>query len=135
MEDESGPVTPTINYIAYEQQGFGSLRSLDSVFVELKDPRNNWTRSLLNRWGQARKTWDVVGTISRAEYRADGLLVWSEGKVADSSRVYQAYDALNRLVKTYMVRAAGDTLRLDSLVYDANHRVTKRIDSRTRPTT
>jgi RHS repeat-associated protein len=130
VEDESGVITPSIDYYAYERQGVGGLRSLDSVYVEIKDPRGNWTRSLLNRWGQARKTWDALGTLSRTEYRPDGLVLWTEGKVADSSRVYHTYDALNRLAKSYLVRAAGDTLRLDSLVYDASHRVIRQIDSR-----
>ena len=130
VHDESGQITPTIDLIAYGRQGFGSLVSLDSTFVELVDPRDNWTRSVLNRWGQPRKTWDAIGTVSRTEYRPDGLVAWTEGKVADSSRVYHAYDGLSRLAKTYIVRATGDTLRVDSLVYDANHHVIKQIDSR-----
>jgi YD repeat-containing protein len=131
VQDETGAsVNPVIRYTAYERQGFGTLRSLDSVYVEMKDPRNNWTRSLLNRWGQARKTWDSLGVIGRSEFTAEGFVRWSEGKVADSSRVYNTYDALNRLARTYIVRAVGDTLRLDSLVYDASHRVIKHIDAR-----
>ena len=105
----------------------GALRSLDSVYVEMKDPRANWTRSLLNRWGEARKTWDALGTLGRSEYTAEGFVLWTEGKVADSSRVYHAYDALGRPVKSYITRAANDILRLDSLVYDASHRVIKTI--------
>lgn len=135
VEDETGAVvTPTIQYTAYERQGFGALQSLDNVYVELKDPRNNWTRSLLNRWGQARKSWDVVGVLSRAQYDPDGLLQWSEGKVADSSRVYQTYDSKGRLVKTFMLRTATDTFRLDSLVYDTQHRVIQRVDPRAKAT-
>ncbi|PYO69994.1 MAG: hypothetical protein DMD71_03300 [Gemmatimonadetes bacterium] len=120
-------VRPVITYTAYERQGFGALRSLDSVYVEMKDPRANWTRSLLNRWGEARKTWDALGTLGRSEYTAEGFVLWTEGKVADSSRVYHAYDALGRPVKSYITRAANDILRLDSLVYDASHRVIKTI--------
>jgi RHS repeat-associated protein len=131
VQDETGnEVTPVIEYFAYERQGYGTLRSLDSVYVELKDPRDNWTRSLLNRWGQSRRTWDAIGVLSRSQYDPDGLIQWSEGKVADSSRVYQAYDSFDRLAKSYIIRAAGDTLRLDSLVYDGLHRMIKRIDSR-----
>ena len=133
VQDETGAVVnPIIKVIPYERQGYGSLVSLDLVYVELKDPRNNWTRSLLNRWGQSRKTWDVIGILSQTRYDPDGFTLWTQGKVADSSRVYSAYDALKRLVKTYIVRTAADTLRLDSLVYDGNHRVVKRIDSRGR---
>lgn len=57
-------------------------------------------------------------------------MLWSEGKVADSSRVYHDYDSLRRLARSYMLRAGGAMLRLDSLMYDANHRVIKRIDAR-----
>ncbi len=130
VADEMGTtVNPVINYTAYERQGFGSLRSLDSVYVELKDPRNNWTRSLLNRWGQARKTWDALGLITKSEFDPDGMVRWSEGKNGDSSRVYRDYDALRRLARSWITRG-GDMLRLDSLVYDSNHRVVKRIDAR-----
>ncbi|MGH7513864.1 MAG: RHS repeat domain-containing protein [Gemmatimonadales bacterium] len=133
VENETGSVVaPVIKYTPYERQGFGSLRSLDSVYAELKDPRNNWTRSLLNRWGQALLTWDAIGDLGRARYDVDGLPMWTEGKTADSSRVYHAYDVLRRLVKTYITRSSTDTLRLDSLVYDPNHRVVKHIDSRGR---
>jgi YD repeat-containing protein len=131
VEDETGAVvTPIIRYTAYERQGYGALRSLDSVYVELKDPRNNWTRSLLNRWAQARQTWDLLGVLSRAQYDPDGLLQWSEGKTADSSRVYQGYDSQDRLVRTYLLRTATDTFRLDSLVYDTKDRVVTRVDPR-----
>jgi RHS repeat-associated protein len=131
VRDESGSVVnPLITYTAYERKGYGGLASLDSVYVELKDPRNYWTRSLLNRWGEARKTWDSLGVLDRAEYTPEGFVLWSEGKVADSSRVYSSYDGLRRLARTYLVRGVGDTLRLDSLVYDANHRVVQRIDAR-----
>jgi len=131
VKDENGnTVNPLVAYTAYERQGYGALRSLDSVYVEMRDPRSNWTRSLLNRWGQARKTWDSLGVVGRTEYTPEGFVLWSEGKVPDSSRVYHTYDALRRLTRSYIVRAANDTLRLDSLAYDANHRVIKRIDAR-----
>jgi RHS repeat-associated protein len=130
VKDETGAtVNPLVSYTAYERQGFGSLRSLDSVYVEMKDPRNNWTRSLLNRWGQARTTWDALGLIGKTEYESDGLVRWSEGKNGDSSRVYHDYDGLRRLARSWITRG-GNVLRLDSLVYDGNHRVVKRIDAR-----
>jgi YD repeat-containing protein len=131
VTDETGAtINPVLTYTAYEEQGLGSLRSLDSVYVEVKDPRNNWTRSLLNRWGQARKTWDALGVIGRTQYDPDGFVLWSEGKVADSSRTYNTYDALHRLARSFIIRAVGDTLRVDSLVYDVNHRVIKRLGAR-----
>jgi YD repeat-containing protein len=131
VEDENGTsVTPTVLYTAVQRRGFGSLVSLDSVYVQLTDPRGNWTRSLMNRWGQARKTWDALGTIARTEFTPEGLITWTEGKVADSSRVYSAYDVKRRVVKSFIVRSAADTLRLDSLVYDGNDRVIRSIDSR-----
>ncbi len=131
VQDETGAnVTPVVNYTAYERRGFGSLGSLDSVYVELKDPRNNWTRSLLNRWGEARRSWDALGLLGRAEFTAEGFARWAEGKIADSSRAYSRHDALGRVAKTFIIRATGDTLRTDSLVYDANHRVIVRIDAR-----
>jgi len=131
VQDENGSaVNPAITYFAYERQGFGALRTLDSVYVEVKDPRNNWTRSLLNRWGQARRTWDALGLLGRVEYTGEGFPLWSEGKNGDSSRVYSRYDALRRLVRTYIVRSSNDTLKLDSLVYNASHRVIAMIDAR-----
>ena len=131
VEDETNAViTPVITYTAMEKQGYGSVRSLDSIYVEMKDPRNFWTRSLLNRWGQARRSWDSLGVLSRAAYDQNGFPLWAEGKVADSSRTYTAYDRLMRPVKSYIIRATGDTLRGDSLVYDANHWVVQRIDNR-----
>jgi RHS repeat-associated protein len=118
VQDENGnSVTPTVSYKAYEGRGYGGLVSLDSVYVEMKDARNNWTRSLLNRWAQARKTWDTLGTLGRVEYTPEGFVLWSEGKVADSSRVYHTYDLLRRLASSYIVRAANDTLRLEALSY------------------
>ena len=131
VTDSSGAeIKPTITYTAREYQGIGALRALDSAYVQLTDPRGFWTRSLVDRWGQATRTWDEVGSLGRAAYLMDGRTAWSEGKVTDSSRVWSRYDALRRLAKTYWVRAAGDTLRLDSLVYDANHRVIKRFGPR-----
>lgn len=128
VQDETGAaVTPRIRYVAYESRGMGTLVSLDSVYVELKDPRLFSTRSLLNRWGQARKTWDAKGTISTSSYNAEGFVLWTEGKNGDSSRVFTDYDAYLRPVRSWITRG-GSVLRLDSLVYDANHRVVKRID-------
>ncbi len=135
VQDETGAnVKPVIAYTAYEAQGYHAVRSLDSVYVEMKDARNNWTRSLINRWGEARKTWDAIGLIGQAQYAAEGFVLWAEGKVADSSRIYHTYDAVGRLARTYIIRATNDTLRLDSLVYDANHRVVTEIDARGKAT-
>jgi RHS repeat-associated protein len=134
VQDETGAsVTPTLSYTAYERQGWGALRSLDSVYVEMKDPLNHWTRSLLNRWAEPLKTWDALGLLGRSAYHSDGRVIWSEGKNGDSSRVYTAYDQSQRPVKTYIMRGTtigSSVLRLDSLIYDANHRVIQRIDSR-----
>jgi RHS repeat-associated protein len=134
VQDETGSwVTPALSYTAYERQGWGSLRSLDSVYVEMKDPLNHWTRSLLNRWAQPLKTWDALGLLGRSGYDPDGLALWSEGKNGDSSRVYTAYDKYRRVVKTWIERGAtsgASVLRLDSLIYDGNHRVIQRIDAR-----
>ncbi len=127
-------VSPTLGYTAVETRGLGSLVSLDSAgtFVEVRDPRNQWTRAVPNRWGQARLSWDTLGVLARSAFNGDGFLRWSEGKTADSSRSYVAYDNLWRVSKRYLVRPAGEggVLRLDSLVYDANHRVVQRIDAR-----
>ncbi len=131
VQNESGSnVIPDLTYYAYERQGFHALRSLDSVYVEITDPRSNWTRSLLNRWAQARKTWDALGLLGKTQYDADGFVLSSEGKNGDSSRTYMVYDSYKRVVKSYIVRAANDTLRGDSLIYDSNHRVIKSIDNR-----
>lgn len=126
VQDETGAsVKPVIQYTPVERQGWQALRSLDSVYVEMKDPRNNWTRSLVNRWGQARRTWDALGLLGRSEFTGEGLLLWSEGKNGDSSRVYHRYDDLRRLVSNYILRSSSDTFLIDSLEYDTNHRVTR----------
>ena len=136
VQDETGTtVHPQISYTAYERQGYGQLRSLDSVYVELKDPRNNWTRSLLNRWAQTRRSWDAIGLLGRAQYDPNGLVEWSEGRNGDSSRVTHVYDALRRPLTSYVTRAGGAVLRGDSVVYDANHRVIQSIDNRGQVTT
>ena len=135
VQDENGhAVNPILGYTAFERQGFGALVSLDSVYVAIADARGNWTRSLLNRWGEARKTWDAIGVLSQTAYTPEGFVQWTEGKVPDSSRLYHAYDVLRRPLRTYIVRAVGDTMLLDSLVYDANHRLIQRFDSRRKMT-
>jgi RHS repeat-associated protein len=129
--DSSGAsVNPVIAYWAREYQGVASLRPLDSAYVQITDPRMFWSRSLLNRWGQAVRTWDAIGLLGRASFFMDGRPQWAEGKVADSSRVWTAYDNLRRVVKTYWLRAAADTLRLDSLAYDTHGWVIRQVDSR-----
>jgi RHS repeat-associated protein len=133
VRDENNTLAnPVISYTAYERRGVGALVSLDSVYAQLKDPRNFWTRSLLNRWGEALKTWDSLGVLGKSTYTPDGLPLTTEGKTADSSRVYSTYDALAHLVRRHIVQDATHTLRLDSLVYDANHRVIQRIDPQNR---
>jgi len=128
VQDETGAsVKPVIQYTPVERQGWQALRSLDSVYIEIKDPRNNWTRSLVNRWGQARRTWDALGLLGRNVLTGEGLLLWSEGKNGDSSRVYHRYDDLRRLVSDYIVRSSSDTFLIDSLEYDSNHRVIRMI--------
>lgn len=124
-------VLPTVSYTAVQQRGFGALVSLESTYVNIIDPRGNWTRSLLNRWGQARKAWDALDSIGRSEYSPEGFVLWTRGKTGDSTRVSDVYDAqgLGHLVATYMRRSSIDSLRLDSLVYDGNHRVIKSIDA------
>lgn len=123
-------VTPVLQYTASERRGFGTLVSLDSAYLMLTDARGYWTKALVNRWGQSLRIWDQIGLRSRNFYDPDGLTLWTEGKVADSSRVYTAYDVARRVVKTYIIRAPGDTLRGDSLVYDATHRVIRVVNNR-----
>ncbi len=135
-ETGSTPVSPVIAYRAQELRGLDTLLSLDSVFGRVVDPRGNWTRSRLNRWGGAERVWDALGTFSRAAYGVDGRVLWSEGKVADSTRVSQVYDAKGRPMRSYRVRTATDTVLVDSLVYDATYeRVTKRYNPLRQATT
>jgi RHS repeat-associated protein len=126
---------PIVQYTAYERRGVGALVPLDSTWVMITDARGFWSKSLPNRWGQSVRSWDQKGLLGRAAYDPDGFLLWSEGKTADSSRTYHVYDAHRRPVKSYIVRTASDTLRGDSLVYDANHRVVQVIDNRNKTTT
>ncbi len=129
---------PIINYTALESRGFGALMGTDSAgaYVEMKDPLTNWTRSWLNRWGQAALTWDAIGVLSRSRAAGDGRVLWTSGKAGgnttDTTRTYLGYDAQQRLARQWINRVENGkgVLRLDSLVYDGNHRVVKRIDSR-----
>lgn len=128
VQDTSGTwQTPLIGYVAREYQGLTALRALDSAYVQLADPRGFWTRSLLDRWGQATRTWDALGVLGRASYLSDGRVSWAEGTVPDSSRVWTRYDTLRQAVKRFWVRATGDTIRLDSLVYDTQYRVIRTV--------
>jgi RHS repeat-associated protein len=121
-------VSPVITYRPQVLRGLDSLLSADSVFAQARDPRGFWSRSTLTRWGAPVRTWDSLGTMMRAGYSADGRVLWTEGKVADSTRVYTGYDAVGRPIRSYRLRSATDTVLLDSLVYDTSHRVTKRFN-------
>ena len=134
-ETGSTPVSAVITSRPQVLRGLDTLLSADSVFGQVRDARGFWVRATLNRWSQPLRTWDSLGTISRATYSAEGRVVWAEGKVPDSSRVYSGYDALGRLVRTYRIRAGGDIVRLDSLEYDASHRVNKRVNPLNQATT
>jgi RHS repeat-associated protein len=128
-ENGSTPVSAVITGRPQVLRGLDTLVSADSLFGHMRDARGFWARAALNRWGQPLRTWDSLGTITRAAYSADGLALWAEGKVADSSRVYSTYDGLGRLVKTYRIRPGGEVVRLDSLEYDASHRPNKRVNA------
>ena len=126
-------VNPIITYTPVESRGFGGVVRVDSAgpFVQMDDPRGNWTRSWLNRWSQTRLTWDTLGVFGRTVYHPDGYVRYSEGKNGDSSRVYTAYDDQRRPVKAYILRGSlSNVLRTDSMVYNASHQVTQRIDAR-----
>ena len=128
-------VTPVIKYAAQELRALGTLVSADSLYTQMTDPLGHWTRSTLNRWGAATLTWDSLGTLARASYTPEGYVAWAEGKVADSTRVYSTYDGWGQLVRTYHLRSSSDTLRLDSLVWNAAHQVTQQVDARGKATT
>lgn len=133
VQNELGTsVNPVITYTAYDGRGVGALVSLDSVYAEMKDPRNNWFRALLNRWGESRLSWDALGVLGGAGYSAEGLALWTEGKNGDTTRIYHDYDAARRLVRTYTMRynVSPSMLRTDSLVYDALHHVIRQVDAR-----
>lgn len=125
-ETGNTPVAPLVTYRPQVLRGLDSLLSADSVFGQARDPRGFWTRSVTTRWGVALRTWDSLGTVMRASYSPEGRVLWSEGKVADSTRVYSVYDGLGRFLRSYRLRSTADTVLLDSLVYDASHRVIKR---------
>lgn len=119
-------ISAVISYRPQVLRGLDTLLSLDSLFGQVRDARGFWTRSTTNRYGGPLKTWDSLGTILRASYRADGQVLWSEGKVADSTRVYTAYDIVDRPIRTFRLRSASDTVMLDSLVYDSSERISRR---------
>jgi RHS repeat-associated protein len=122
--------SPVVGYAPQETAALGSLISADSVFAKATDPLGHWAKSALSRWGAAVKTWDALGTLGRASYTPEGFVAWAEGKVADSTRVYNTYDGLGRLVRTYRWRSQGVMVRLDSLAYDASHNVVQQVDAR-----
>jgi YD repeat-containing protein len=126
QNDSGSAVRPVLRYEAQELRGVGAAASLDTLRAHAVDARGNWSSSRLNRWGQSLMSWDVVDTTSRNTYSDIGLLLTSEGKSGDSTRVYYTYDALGHLIHTHRLGGPGGTLRLDSLVWDANHRVIKR---------
>ncbi|HEU4700007.1 MAG TPA: RHS repeat-associated core domain-containing protein [Gemmatimonadales bacterium] len=121
---------PVLTYTAYERQGYGRAVALDSTYAEMQDPRGNWTRSLLNRWRQVTKTWDALDTLpkvtAQAAYTADGLPLWSQSRNDTTTRIRNLYDQYLRPVRTTASRENGRVMRLDSLEYDALHRVIKR---------
>lgn len=126
--------TPRLTWLPLERAGAATVAPLDSsaMTVEVRDPAGLWSRSVVTRWGQPRLTWDTLGVLGRAAYAGDGRTLWAEGqKSGDTTRVNFSYDSLGRLVKRWIrrvERSPVDTLRLDSLVYDASHRVIRRID-------
>lgn len=135
VKTEAGTdTTPRLTYLPLERAGAAAVAPLDSsaMTVEFRDPAGLWSRSWVTRWGQSRVTWDTLGVLGRAAYAGDGRTLWVEGlKGGDTSRVNFSYDTLGRLVKRWarrIERTPVDTLRLDSLVYDASHRVIRRID-------
>lgn len=128
-------VRPVITYRAQELRGLDTVLSADSVFVHITDPRGYWTRSRLTRWGAPERTWDALGTTARAAHTPDGRVLWSEGVVADSTRAQFVYDGEARLLRTFRLRAAGDTVLIDSLVYDSYDRVTTRFNTLRQATT
>jgi RHS repeat-associated protein len=127
-ETGTTPVSPVVTYRPQVLRGLDTLLSQDSIFGQVREPRGFWTRARTNRWGGALRTWDTLGTVLRAAYRPDGRVLWTEGKVADSSRVYTQYDTLDRPIRGYRLRTAIDTVMLDSLVYDSVERIARRYD-------
>jgi RHS repeat-associated protein len=125
-ETGTTPVSAILTYRPQALRGLDTLLSLDSVFAHARDARGFFTKSQTNRWGAPLRTWDSLGTVLRASYAADGRVLWTEGTVADSNRVYTAYDALNRPIRTYRIRPGSDTVMLDSLVYDDSERISRR---------
>jgi RHS repeat-associated protein len=130
VDTGGGSASPVIQYAAAEAQGFHALVATTASTVTITDPKLHWTTSQVNRWGAAVKTWDVLDTLARTRYTAEGLVQWTEGKVRDSSRVTTRYDAYRRPFKAYVIRGPGDTLRLDSLAYDTASRVVTSVDAR-----
>lgn len=124
-ETGTSTVTPIISYRSQALRGIDTLLSLDSVFGQVRDARGYWSRSVTNRWGSSVRAWDSLGTVLRSAFRPDGRVLWTEGKVADSTRVYTAYDTLDRPIRTFRIRPGADTVMLDSLVYDSLERVSR----------
>jgi len=127
-------VNPTIQYYPQELKGLHVLKPLNQLYTEVIDAKGNWARTELNRWGDAARTWDTIGTVTRATYDAAGRVVTAEGKMGDSTRLFYLYDGFGRLVRTRRVKRGGGTLRVDSIVYDPYHRPIKHLDAQNRVT-
>jgi YD repeat-containing protein len=135
VQDEYGAnAQPTVQYYPQELKALRSLTALDQLYTEVIDARGNWSRAELNRWGDALRTWDAIGTLGTATYDPAGRVLTAEGKAGDSTRVHHTYDAFGRLARTYRVLNGGDTLRVDSIVYDGSHRAVRRLDAENRIT-
>jgi RHS repeat-associated protein len=128
VQDENGAsIQPQLTYYPQELKGLGATASLDTVQATLLNPRGDWSAWTLNRWGQTLRAWDARGTLGLRTYSPEGLVLTSEGKTGDSTRVYRTYDNLGHLVRTYRLRSGGSLL-LDSLVWNAEHRMIRQVD-------
>ena len=128
LSSSGDSVRPVQTYRPADLKGWKGFVSLDSIYVEVTDPRGNWTRALLTRYAQSIKTWDAIDTLGRAGFDGFGRTIWAEGRTVDSSRVYTSYDSLGRADRTFVRRTSSDTLWLSRLTFDANDRVVKRLD-------
>ena len=65
VDTGGGTASAVLRYTAVESRGVGTPVSLDSAYVETKNPLGTYIHSLVNRWGEPTKVWDESPRVFR----------------------------------------------------------------------